>query len=101
MRKNTKTLKALVVFHLFISISVELLNHNTAFITTYYTCNECLNCPPLCVGNAETKWKIYLTYKSRYQTLSRKDSYNAVAGGNDNLKNIDAKQIEANSCGNQ
>lgn len=28
----------------------------------------------------------HLTYTSRYQTLSRKDSYNAVAGGNDNLK---------------
>lgn len=32
------------------------------------------------------KEKNYLTYKSHSQPLSRKDSYNPVAGGNDNLK---------------
>lgn len=101
MRKNNKNLNALVVSYLFISISVELLNSNTASMTSLKTCKKYLNCPPLCVGNVETTQKNYLTYKRRYQTLSRKDSYNAVTGGNDNLKNIDAEQIEANSCGNQ
>lgn len=37
----------------------------------------------MCVGNVETTPNNYITNKSRYQTLARKDSYNAVAGGND------------------